>query len=86
MPAVSKSQRRAMAVAEHDPKALFPENKGMAKMSKTQLSDFASTPEQGLPIAVKTKHSASKEVKRGFGSEKRSDHGRHQRPRGDSMK
>jgi hypothetical protein len=85
MPAVSKKQRRAMAIAEHDPGALFPENKGLAKMSTSQLHDFAVTKEKGLPTQVKAKHESKKEVKRGFGSEKRSDHGRHKRGRGDSM-
>lgn len=43
MPAVSEKQREAMAIAEHNPGKLFAKNKGMLKMSKGQLSDFAST-------------------------------------------
>ena len=49
MPAVSKRQRRAMAVAEHHPEMLYAKNKGMAEMSKRELHKFASTKEKGLP-------------------------------------
>jgi len=48
MPAKSKAQRRAMAIAEHHPEKLYKRNKGMKKMSKSQLSDFASTKEKKL--------------------------------------
>lgn len=49
MPATSKKQRRAMAIAEHHPSELYRRNKGMKKMSKGQLHDFASTKEKKLP-------------------------------------
>lgn len=49
MPATSEAQRRAMAIAEHHPEELYSENKGLLKMSKGQLHDFAATPEKGLP-------------------------------------
>ena len=49
MPAVSKKQRRLMAIAEHNPKAVYAKNKGVLGMSKKQLGDFASTKEKGLP-------------------------------------
>jgi hypothetical protein len=49
MPSVSKDQRKAMAIAEHHPEELYARNKGMAKMSHSQLHDFASTKEKGLP-------------------------------------
>lgn len=52
MPAKSKAQRIAMAIAEHHPEQLNPENKGLAKMKKSDLHDFASTPEKGLPEHV----------------------------------
>jgi hypothetical protein len=52
MPAESKAQRIAMAIAEHHPEDLNPENKGLAKMSHKDLHDFASTPEKGLPYHV----------------------------------
>lgn len=49
MPAKSKKQRRAMAIAEHHPEELYKQNKAMLGMTKNQLSEFASTPEKGLP-------------------------------------
>ena len=48
MPAKSVAQRKAMAIAEHHPSQLYARNKGMAKMSKSQLHDFAATKEKGL--------------------------------------
>jgi hypothetical protein len=48
MPALSKAQRRAMAIAEHAPNKLYAKNKAMKRMSKSQLHDFASTKEKGL--------------------------------------
>ena len=53
MPAKSKKQRRAMAIAEHHPKELYAKNKGLKKMSKSQLHDYATTPEKGLPTKAK---------------------------------
>ncbi len=55
MPAVSKNQRVAMAIAEHEPSKLSAKNKGLLKMSKGQLHDFASTKEKGLPRSVRKK-------------------------------
>lgn len=49
MPAVSKKQRQVMAIAEHHPKKLYKKNKGLLKMSKSQLHDFATTKEKKLP-------------------------------------
>jgi len=43
MPAVSEKQREAMAIAEHEPDKLYAKNKGLLKMTKQQLHDFAST-------------------------------------------
>lgn len=56
MPAKSKKQREAMAIAEHHPEKLYKKNKGMAKMSRSQLHDFATTSEKGLPEKVKKHH------------------------------
>ena len=53
MPSTSKSERRAMAIAEHHPDQLYARNRGLAKMTRSQLHDFASTPEKGLPAHVK---------------------------------
>lgn len=52
MPAVSRDQRIAMAIAEHHPEDLNSANKGLLSMSKEQLHDFAATPEKGLPKHV----------------------------------
>jgi len=55
MPAKSKNQRVAMAIAEHAPSKLNKKNKGLTKMSKKQLHEFAATPSKGLPKKVKGK-------------------------------
>lgn len=52
MPAKSKAQREAMAIAEHHPNELHKENRGMLKMSKSQLHDFATTKETHMPTHV----------------------------------
>lgn len=49
MPAVSKKQRKLAAIAEHHPEDLYERNKGMAKMGKSKLHEFAATKEKGLP-------------------------------------
>jgi len=49
MPAKSKKQQMAMAIAEHEPSKLYAKNKGLLKMSKSQLHDFAATKRKGLP-------------------------------------
>jgi len=50
MPAVSKKQRRLMAMAEHHPEKVKKKNKGVLKMSDDQLREFSETEESGLPI------------------------------------
>lgn len=55
MPARSKKQRRAIAIAEHHPDELYPENRGLTEMSKEQLHDYAATPEKHLPMR-RSKH------------------------------
>lgn len=49
MPAKSKAQQQAMAIAEHAPSKLYARNKSMLSMTKDQLHDFASTKRKGLP-------------------------------------
>lgn len=49
MPAESTAQRRAIAIAKHHPRKLFKRNKGLLRMKKSDMHDFASTREQGLP-------------------------------------
>ena len=58
MPAVSKKQRRFMAMVEHTPAS---ELSGKAKeakhsMSHEQLHDFAKTSEKHLPTRKQKKH------------------------------
>lgn len=49
MPARSKDQREAMAIAEHEPGKLYSRNRGILGMSHSQLHDYAATKEHGLP-------------------------------------
>jgi hypothetical protein len=60
LPAKSKKQAIAMAIAEHEPDKLYPQNKGLLNMSKGQLHDFASTPRKGLPKYAGTKGGTKK--------------------------
>ena len=66
IPAKSKSERRLMGLALHHPEEVYPENKGVLRMTKKQLHDFASTKEKGLPNKVKpkTKHPRKKVSKK----------------------
>ena len=52
MPSVSQAQQKVMAIAEHAPEKLHSANRGLLKMSKSQLHDFASTKRTGLPQKV----------------------------------
>ncbi len=47
-PAVSKKQLIAMRIAEHTPDKLYKKNRGMLKMSKGQLHDFAIKPVKSI--------------------------------------
>jgi hypothetical protein len=51
MPAVSRNQRIATAIAEHAPDKLYARNRGLLGMSHNQLHHFASTPQKGLPVS-----------------------------------
>ena len=51
MPAVSERQRKAMAIAEHHPEKLYRRNRAMLKMSRRQLSEFASTKDHVRKLA-----------------------------------
>lgn len=50
MPAKSKAQQAYMAIAEHNPTALYGPK---PNMTHQQLHDFAATPRAGLPQHVK---------------------------------
>jgi hypothetical protein len=56
MPAVSNSQRIAIAIAEHDPDKLYGRNKGLLNMTHAQQHDFAATPSKGLPQHIGKKY------------------------------
>lgn len=62
MPAVSKNQQMAMAIAEHEPGKLKGKNKGLLKMSHSQLHDFAATKRKGLPMKKKGKGKTKKQI------------------------
>jgi len=49
MPSTSKAQQEVMAIAEKSPGKLYKRNRGLLKMGKKKLSEFASTPRKGLP-------------------------------------
>lgn len=44
MPAESEKQRKAAAIALHNPGKLFKKNREMLKMSKSELKDYARKP------------------------------------------
>ena len=49
MPAKSIKQRRMMAIAEHNPGALYERNRDVGKIKKSVLHEYAATREEGLP-------------------------------------
>jgi hypothetical protein len=49
MPAESKAQRAASAIAKHHPEDLYERNKGLLSMTQEQLGHYAGTSEKGLP-------------------------------------
>lgn len=59
MPSKSQVQRIAMAIAEHHPDKLYKRNRGLLKMSHSQLHEYASTSQKGLPRRAKKKDSDS---------------------------
>ncbi len=54
MPSVSQKQQMTMAIAEKHPQKLYSRNKGLLKMSHSQLHDFASTKRSSLPMKAKS--------------------------------
>ena len=49
IPAKSVAQQTAMQIAEHAPGKLYSRNRGLLKLSKNQLHDFATGSEKGKP-------------------------------------
>ena len=64
MPAVSKAQQMAAAIAEHAPGKLHAKNRGMLKMSKSQLSEFASSPRRDLAAHISKSRDGAKKGKK----------------------
>lgn len=60
MPAKSRSQRRAIAIAKYEPEKLFKRNRGLKRMSKEDLSEFTEMSEVGLPKKVRRKRRGKK--------------------------
>lgn len=55
MPALSKAQRRLMAIAKHHPEKVYARNRSILKMTGRQLHEFAKTKEKGLPYHKRKK-------------------------------
>ena len=51
MPAKSAKQQMMMAIAEHEPSKLYKKNKGVLKMGKEKMHEFASTKRKNLPTS-----------------------------------
>ena len=64
MPAVSRAQRIAMAIAEHHPEELSAKNAGLKAMTHKQLHDFASTSEKHLPEHVHASYAIAHEARK----------------------
>lgn len=52
MPAKSRAQQQATAIAKHAPGKLYKRNRGLLKMSKEELHKFAATKRRSLPKRV----------------------------------
>lgn len=64
MPAESKKQRKLAAMAEHNPSAIRSENRSILSMKKSDLHDYASTKEKGLPERKKKRKRPSRGMNR----------------------
>jgi len=49
MPAESRAQQIATAIALHNPGKLYKRNRGLLSMDKSDLKEFAETKRKGLP-------------------------------------
>ena len=67
MPAVSRKQRIAMSIAEHNPKELYKRNQDMMRMTQRQLHDYASTSERDLPEEARKNRKRFKSYAKGRG-------------------
>jgi len=55
MPAVSRKQRRAIAIAAHEPEKLYKRNRGLKDMTREQMHEFAKTSEKRLPAKKRSR-------------------------------
>lgn len=49
MPAKSKAQRKLIGLTLHHPDEVIGENRSILSMDKSDMEDYASTKEKGLP-------------------------------------
>jgi hypothetical protein len=49
MPAESRAQQQAAAIAKHHPEKLYKRNRSLLGMTDEQLGHYASTKHKGLP-------------------------------------
>lgn len=70
MPAKTKKQQMMMAIAEHTPEKLYKQNRGVLKMSKKQLGEFARTKRKRLPLKKTARKAMKKAAFKGRGSKK----------------
>lgn len=56
MPSESKAQARLARMAKHNPGKVYKRNQSILKMKGVDLSEFASTPEKGLPYKKKKRN------------------------------
>ena len=59
MPAKSEKQRQMMGIAAHHPEELYEKNKGVLKMGKSKLREFASKPGNKKKGKFKSKKGSS---------------------------
>jgi len=71
MPAVSKAQRLAAAIAEHHPENLYARNRGLLSMSKHELHKYAATKEKDLPKKKGLKEHTETPARRGMTPKRR---------------
>lgn len=63
MPAPTVAARRAAAIAKHHPEILYERNRGLLKMKKEDLEEYASTPEKNLPKKAQNRKAVMKKMR-----------------------
>lgn len=62
MPSKTEKQRQMMAIAEHHPGKLYKRNRGVLKMSKQQLHEFASSTKSSPPATAEDMERGYKKI------------------------